>query len=102
MPEGDDNTVVQGNLGETMQEEEEGKGLAADELKQKESNLNNSSNQLEKHTKQLSKIEGIVQQLPKYLKNADTQSRMLKEINTSIKQLQRQIGQIQKNTQKKK
>jgi hypothetical protein len=31
-----------------------------------------------------------------------TQIRMLKGLNTSIKQLQRQIGQIQKNMQKKK
>jgi hypothetical protein len=30
------------------------------------------------------------------------QIRMLKGLNTSIKQLQRQIGQIQKNMQKKK
>jgi hypothetical protein len=39
--------------------------------------------------------------LPKYLKNADAQSKIIKQINSSMNQLQRQIGQIQKNIQKK-
>jgi hypothetical protein len=43
----------------------------------------------------------IVEQLPKYLKNADTQSRIIKQINSSMNQLQRQIGKIQKSVQKK-
>jgi signal recognition particle GTPase len=71
-------------------------------VKQKEPNLYDLSNQLQMHTKQLSKIDSIVQQLPKYLKNTDTQSRIIKELYTSTKQLQRQIGQIQKSMQKKK
>jgi peptidoglycan hydrolase CwlO-like protein len=45
--------------------------------------------------------ESIVEQLPKYLKNADAQSKIIKQINSSMNQLQRQIGQIQKNIQKK-
>jgi hypothetical protein len=70
--------------------------------KQKEEpNLYDLSKQLENHTKQLSKIGGIVQQLPKYLKNADTQSRIIKQLNSSMNQLQRQIAQIQKSVQKK-
>lgn len=70
--------------------------------KRLEPNLYELSNQLEKHTKQLSRIEAIVQPLPKHLKNADTQSKMVKELYTSIKQVQRQLGQIQKSILRKK
>jgi hypothetical protein len=59
------------------------------------------SKQLENHAKQLSRMGNIIQQLPKYLKNADTQSRIIKQINSSMNQLQRQIGKIQKSVQKK-
>jgi hypothetical protein len=64
--------------------------------------LVNLSNELKKYTRHLSNIEGIVQPLPKYLKNADKQSKMIKELYTSVKQLQRYMGQIQKNMQRKK
>ena len=70
--------------------------------KEQQPNLYDLSRQLESHTKQLSTIASIVQQLPKFLKNADTQSRIIKQINSSMNQLQRQIGQIQKRIQKKK
>jgi hypothetical protein len=43
----------------------------------------------------------IVEQLPRYLKNANTQSKIIKQINSSMNQLQIQIGQIQKSVQKK-
>ena len=62
----------------------------------------NLSKQLESHAKQLSRIENIVGQIPKYLKNADTQSRIINQINSSMNQLQRRIGQIQKSVQKNK
>jgi hypothetical protein len=68
---------------------------------QKEPNLYNLSKQLERHTKQLSNIESTVQQFPKYLKNTAIQSSILKQLNTSINQLQKQVGQIQKSLQKK-
>jgi hypothetical protein len=64
--------------------------------------LVNLSNELKKHTKHLSKIEVIVKPLPKYLKNADKQSKMIKELYTSVKQLQRYMGQIQNTIQRKK
>ena len=70
-------------------------------VKQKEPNLYNLSKQLERHTKQLSNIESTVQQFPKYLKNTVIQSSILKQLNTSINQLQKQVGQIQKSLQKK-
>jgi hypothetical protein len=46
------------------------------------------SKQLENHMKQLSKIGSIVEQLPRYLKNADIQSKIIKKINSSMNQLQ--------------
>ena len=69
--------------------------------KEQQPNLYDLSKQLENHTKQLSRIGSIVEQLPKYLKNADAQLKIMKQINSSMNQLQRQIGQIQKSVQKK-
>ena len=68
---------------------------------QREPNLSNLSKQLENHAKQLSRIENIVGHLPKYLKNADTQSMIIKQINSSMNQLQKQVARIQKSVQKK-
>ena len=50
--------------------------------KEQQPNLYDLSRQLESHTKQLSTIASIVQQLPKFLKNANTQSRIIKQINS--------------------
>jgi hypothetical protein len=69
--------------------------------KQKEPNLYDLSKQLENHTKQLSQMGSIVEQLPRYLKNANTQSKIIKQINSSMNRLQRQIGQIQRSVHKK-
>ena len=62
---------------------------------------NHLSKQLENHTRQLSRIGTIVEQLPRYLKNVDAQSRMIKQINSSMNQLQKQVVRIQKSLQKK-
>ena len=69
--------------------------------KEQQPNLYHLSKQLENHTRQLSRIGTIVEQLPRYLKNVDAQSRMIKQINSSINQLQKQIVRIQKSVQKK-
>src|SRR5919202_5819100 len=75
----------------------------ATSLRQKEQqpNLYHLSKQLENHTRQLSRIGTIVEQLPRYLKNVDAQSRMIKQINSSMNQLQKQVVRIQKSVQKK-
>jgi hypothetical protein len=73
----------------------------SNQKEQQQPNLYNLSKQLEYHTRQLSRIGSIVDQLPRYLKNADTQSRMIKQINSSMNQLQKQIVRIQKSVQKK-
>jgi hypothetical protein len=62
-----------------------------------DNNFAKVSRQLEKQTGQLAMLGAISQ---RHLKNADIQSRMLKEINTSVKQLQRQLAQIQKAVEK--
>src|ERR687884_52499 len=99
-----DAAVVQGDVGETMQVEEKEEGEKKRNEQQKEQrkrtrknatsltskqkeqqpNLYNLSKQLENHTRQLSRIGSIVEQLPKYLKNADTQSKIIKQINSSM------------------
>ena len=84
------------------QKRKKAKSTKQKEEEDRQPTLVNLSNELKKHTKHLSKIEGIVQPLPKYLKNADKQSKMIKELYTSVKQLQRHMGQIQKNIQRKK
>jgi hypothetical protein len=53
---------------------------------QQQPNMYELSKQLENHTKQLSTITSIVQQLPKFLKNADMHS--IKQINSSMNKLQ--------------
>jgi hypothetical protein len=74
---------------------------ATSKQREQQPNLYNLSKQLENHTRQLSRIGSIVEQLPKYLKNADTQSKIIKQINSSMNLLQKQVGRIQKSVQKK-
>ena len=59
-------------------------------------NFTNVSNQIEKQINQLAKIGANVLTFARTPQNSSLQSRMLKEINASAKQLQRQITQIQK------
>ena len=54
------------------------------------------SKQLEKQTNYLARLEQVLQPLRKLGKTFDVQSKIVKEINTSVKQLERQILQIQK------
>ena len=74
---------------------------ATSKQREQQPNLYNLSKQLESHTRQLSRIGSIVEQLPKYLKNADTQSKIIRQINSSMNQLQKQVDRIQKSVQKK-
>ena len=57
---------------------------------------------LEIQTNHLAKLEKALQSLRKLAISLDTQSKMVKEINASVKQLQRQIIQVQKTIQKGK
>jgi hypothetical protein len=72
--------------------------------KKGESDLTTISKQLEKQGNLLAKIEKILspQPLQKHLKNADKQLEMLKGLQIAMKQLQKQMVQIQKAIQTKK
>jgi hypothetical protein len=58
--------------------------------------------QLEKQTNYLARAEHVLQPFRKLATSLDVQSKMVKEIASSVKQLQRQIIQIQKTIQKEK
>ena len=64
--------------------------------------LINLGKQLEKQTNYLAKLEQVLQPLRRLATSLDVQSKMIKGINASVKQLQRQIIQIQKTIQKGK
>ena len=52
-------------------------------------NLREISNQLEKQTMQIARIESTVSPLQKYLKNADKQFTMVKDLHTFLRKLQK-------------
>ncbi len=67
-----------------------------------EKSITGISKQLEKQTNYLARLEQVLQPLRKLGKTFDVQSKIVKEINTSVKRLERQIIQIQKAIQKGK
>jgi hypothetical protein len=68
----------------------------------REQSANNIGKQLEKQTAYLVKLEQILQPLQKLAKKSDEQLKLIKNINTSVKQTERQIIQIQKAINKGK
>ena len=58
--------------------------------------------QLEKQTNYLARLEQVLQPLRRLATSLDVQSKMIRGTNASVKQLQRQIIQIQKTIQKGK
>jgi hypothetical protein len=67
-----------------------------------EYSANNIGKQLEKQTAYLAKLEQVLQQLQKLGKRSDEQLKLIKNINASVKQTERQIIQIQKAIKKGK
>lgn len=63
---------------------------------------NNIGKQLEKQTAYLAKLEQVLQPLEKLAKRSDEQLKLIKNINTSVKQTERQVIQIQKAIKKGK
>jgi hypothetical protein len=63
---------------------------------------NNIVKQLEKLTAYLARLEQLLQPLPKLAKRSDEQLKLIKTINASVKQTERQIIQIQKGIKKGK
>jgi hypothetical protein len=70
--------------------------------KELEYSITDIGKQLEKQTNYLARLEQILQPLRKLAKSADVQSKLVKDINASVKQMERQIIQIQKAIQKGK
>ena len=67
-----------------------------------EYSANNIGKQLEKQTAYLAKLEQVLQPLQKLAKRSDEQIKLIKNINVSVKQMERQIIQIQKTIKKGK
>ncbi|HXX97001.1 MAG TPA: hypothetical protein VEL11_07800 [Candidatus Bathyarchaeia archaeon] len=67
-----------------------------------EHSTNNIGKQLEKQTAYLAKLEQVLQPLQKLAKRSDEQLKLIKNINASVRQTERQIIQIQKAIKKGK
>jgi len=65
-------------------------------------NLKNVEKQLEKQAEYLTKLESELQPLRRLAKSSDMHSKLIKDINNSVKQMGKQIVQIQKVIQKGK
>jgi signal recognition particle GTPase len=70
--------------------------------KEQEYSITDIGKQIEKQTNYLARLEQILQPLRKLAKSSDVQSKLVKDINASVKQMERQIIQIQKGIQKGK
>jgi len=95
---------------ESMPEDEEEKEKprphrkkkAKSRKKEQEYSLTNIGKQLEKQTNYLARLEQVLQPLRKLAKSSEVQSKLVKDINTSVKQMERQIVQVRKGIQKGK
>jgi hypothetical protein len=70
--------------------------------KQEESGITGLGKQLEKQLNYLERLEQVIQSIRRLASRLDGQLEMVKEIASSVKQLQRQIIQVQKTIQKEK
>jgi hypothetical protein len=71
-------------------------------VKEPEPSVANIEKQLEKQANNLTRLEQELQPLRKLAKSSEMQSKVIKDINSSVKQLGKQIIQIQKAIQKDK
>jgi hypothetical protein len=71
-------------------------------IKEEKLNVTGLSKQLEKQTNYLIKLEKALQPLGKLAKSSDATFRVIKEISTSVGQLEKQILQIQKIIKREK
>jgi hypothetical protein len=78
------------------------KKRAKSRRKEQEFSLTNIGKQLEKQTNYLARLEQVIQPLRKLTKSSEVQSKLVKDINTSVKQMERQTMQVQKAIQKGK
>lgn len=78
------------------------KKKAKSRKKEQEYSLTNIGKRLEKQTNYLARLEQVLQPLRKLAKSSEVQSKLVKDINTSVKQMERQIVQVRKGIQKGK
>ncbi len=78
------------------------KKKAKSRKKEQEYSLTNIGKQLEKQTNYLARLEEVLQPLRNLAKSSEVQSKLVKDINTSVKQMERQIVQVRKGIQKGK
>ena len=78
------------------------KKKAKSRKKEQEYSLTNIGKQLEKQANYLARLEQVLQPLRKLAKSSEVQSKLVKDVNTSIKQMERQIVQVRKGIQKGK
>ena len=78
------------------------KKKAKSRKKEQEYSLTKIGKQLEKQTNYLARLEEVLQPLRNLAKSSEVQSKLVKDINTSVKQMERQIVQVRKGIQKGK
>jgi hypothetical protein len=97
-------TPLEEKIPEHHEEKEKVKRMRKKKVPQsrQEYSANNIGKQLEKQAAYLAKLEQALQPLQKLAKRSDEQLKLIKNINTSVKQTERQIIQIQKAIKKGK
>jgi hypothetical protein len=78
------------------------KKKAKSRKKEQEYSLTNIGKQLEKQTNYLARLEQVLQTLRMIVESSGVQSKLVKDINTSVTQMERQIVQIKKSHSKGK
>ena len=87
---------------QTVKRTQKKKKALKSKRKEQEYSITDIGKQIEKQTNYLARLEQILQPLRKLAKSSDVQSKLVKDINASVKQMERQIIQIQKAIQKGK
>jgi hypothetical protein len=87
---------------QTVKRTQKKKKAPKSKRKEQEYSITDIGKQIEKQTNYLARLEQILQPLRKLAKSSDVQSKLVKDINASVKQMERQIIQIQKAIQKGK
>lgn len=70
--------------------------------KEQESSADIIRKQLQKQTNYLTRLEHVLQPLQKLVKSSDAHTKLIKNMNISVKQMEKQMLQIQKAIQKGK
>jgi hypothetical protein len=97
MPEGEEEEEE-----EKLKRHQKKKKAPKSKRKEQQYSITDIRKQIEKQTNNLTRLENILQPLRKLAKSSDVQSKLVKDINASVRQMEKQIIQIQKAIQKGK